>query len=557
MSLSFTLTGCGLSLGINLDDDEDNDGVASDKDCNDNDPAIRPGVAEILFDGQDQNCNGMNDEDADGDGQTIHNGDCDDTKPYVFSGAVEFQDAIDDDCDGEVDEPNELSESLTAESDHPNQAQETTVASGDLNGDGFPEVIVGATEADGEEARAGLIQIISGGDQQRAVQGMNSTDRPDTLFGNSENDRFGSAIAAGDVNGDGADELAVGAKGVDGNGNASGAVALYRGGALFGENTYDSADTILYGSEPFASAGAAIAFSDLDADGFDDLIVGAYGMNGNRGDVSILFGREEFASEGVLEEVADSVIEGEVEDDRFGWSLSGGFDVNGDGFEDFVVGAPANSTNYLKAGAAYLYFGSENGVRGDFIVFYGENEYDQAGYSVALVQDVDGDGLDDVLIGAPGNDAYGDNTGRVYLVKGRTQFGSEESLSDADATFSGSTENQQLGFAVAGIQDYNADGFGDVSMSGLVDENLNKQGAIYLYLGAPSLAPQLTSSQADAFFINSSFEGTQLMANGAGQFDGQIYSQMGPYADFAVSYTTPNENTTWTHVVMGQETKHE
>jgi hypothetical protein len=147
--------------------------------------------------------------------------------------------------------------------------------------------------------------------------------------------------------------------------------------------------------------------------------------------------------------------------DAFGFSLAPAGDVDGDGDMDFVVGAPSSDANQQFAGLAYLFEGPLTGTTTTAAsanriatTFFGDN----VGGSVASAGDVNGDGLDDLLVGARGSDAGGIQAGRVYLFLGPV---TERVAGGADAIITGAPFDE-IGRIVAGAGDLNDDGFDDI-----------------------------------------------------------------------------------------------
>ena len=163
------------------------------------------------------------------------------------------------------------------------------------------------------------------------------------------------------------------------------------------------------------------------------------------------------------------------------------------------------------------------------------------------------DGYDDILIGSPGVDNLEQDSGRAYLIYGSDSLPTVQSLTDADVTFSGTTNNQQLGIALAGLGDLNNDAFADIALSGFRDNDVSGASAVYVFLGSDQLSDQQTSSQANAVFVGNSPD-QLLFVNGAGDYTGQVYSDMGPYAEIAIAYEDFDLNESVLNLVPGQET---
>jgi hypothetical protein len=153
--------------------------------------------------------------------------------------------------------------------------------------------------------------------------------------------------------------------------------------------------------------------NEVTTNDFNDVIVGAYGYDNNRGRAYIFFGGSEFTGE-ISAANANVIINGSSQNDRMGWDLSGAGDVNNDGVGDVIIGAPGNNSN---TGAAYIFYGNDSmpslidAIDANLIIVGGSGG-DEFGHSVSGVKDVNGDGYDEVIVGAPG---YNSNQGRAYI----------------------------------------------------------------------------------------------------------------------------------------------
>jgi hypothetical protein len=256
---------------------------------------------------------------------------------------------------------------------------------GDANGDGFTDLLVGAPQ---ENDLAGAAYLYLGG-----LGGVSGT--PDAYFrGLRANGDFGGAVAAtGDVNGDGLSDFAIGASRDNFEGTNSGTVSIYLGaksGAFKVGPTIVSTFNDGVG-KTLASAG------DLNGDGFADLAAGALGEM-NFGSVYVYLGGP------VFDVIPDLKVPGNVSQDFEGASLVSA-DFNEDGFSDLVVGVPAYMAD-MKTGHVYLYAGGESLDRNPDLTFEGQSISDKLGYSVSA-GDLNGDGYKDLVFGAVSTSGLG------------------------------------------------------------------------------------------------------------------------------------------------------
>lgn len=215
----------------------------------------------------------------------------------------------------------------------------------------------------------------------------------------NENEMFGYALGAGDINGDGAEDLAVGAP----YGNK---VYLYLGPVVDSIPDW----TLVAGSE-FSFGRALLLGKDINGDGSSDLIIGAPYWNEQyeaQGRVFIFYGGEDFDT------IPDIILSGTEGWQYFGSSLAGG-DLNGDGIEDLVVGVVGFSNPYPNMGAVYIYYGGNPFDTIPDLIFYGRNPYDRFGTTVSFLGDVTENGYPDILIGAPWHDGSHEDCGVTYL----------------------------------------------------------------------------------------------------------------------------------------------
>ena len=300
------------------------------------------------------------------------------------------------------------------------------MAAGDFNGDGIEDLAVSAPgESPGDDPKSGVVFIYhgtaSGGLRPRKVLTQAG------IGANEAGDMFGQAMAVGDFNGDGRDDLAVGAPGeAPGDNPQSGYVFIYRG-STNGLNAWTGIDQSGLGAnEDGDKFGSALAAGDINDDGRDDLVVSAPAeAPGNNPKSGYVFTFKGSPSGLTPWEGHDQSGFGQNErDDFFGAALAMG-DIDGDGHADLAVGAPGEAPgDDPRSGYVFVFRGSESGLsrwRGLDQTGFGENEsVDRFGSSLSM-GDINGDNRDDLAVGAPG-EAPGANprSGYVFLFKGAT-----------------------------------------------------------------------------------------------------------------------------------------
>ena len=364
---------------------------------------------------------------------------------------------------------------------------------GDVNGDGYDDIIVGANRNEAGGNNAGRAYIYFGG------TGMDNI--PDvTLTGETAGDQFGVSVSiAGDLNGDGYSDVIVGAPYNDAGGTDAGRAYIYFGGASM-DNV---ADVILNGAAAGDDFGSSVCTAgDVNGDGYNDVIVGTPNNDagGNSaGQAYIYFG-------GVnMDNNEDVILTGAAADDRFGYSVSTAGDLNGDDYSDVIVGAYHNDAGGTDAGRAYIFFGGISVDNTADIILTGESASDIFGNSVSVAGDVNGDGYGDVIIGAQYSDASGTNTGRSYIY-----FGGASMDNTADVIMNGENLGDWFGSSVSFAGDVNGDGYSDVLVGAeRNDGGGTDAGRAYLYLSSsPPIKPRIMSvkdvpfDQGGQVFVN-------------------------------------------------------
>ena len=359
----------------------------------------------------------------------------------------------------------------------------SVAGAGDVNGDGYDDILIGATGNKEGGYWAGQTYLILGKASGWSMDtDLSASDA--SFWGENEEDESGYSVAgAGDVNGDGYDDILIGAPGNRDGGNYTGQTYLIFGKATGWtmDTNLSASDASFWGEGPYDNSGSSVTGGgDVNGDGFDDILIGA-SLNSDggfyTGQTYLILGRSSGWEMDTTLSNADASFIGENIEDISGDSISGAGDVNGDGYDDILIGVSSNNKGGYGAGQTYLIFGKTIGWAMDTNLsasdasFLGEETRDWAGYSVDCAGDVNGDGYDDILIGAWGNTEGGEEAGESYLILGKSSgWTMDNLLSNSDASFLGDTKNDQSGRSVAGGGDINGDGHDDIVIGAPYDD---------------------------------------------------------------------------------------
>ncbi len=379
------------------------------------------------------------------------------------------------------------------------------LASGDFNGDGFADLVVTSPNEDSKNNDVGLVHIIYGSNDGIVSGETNSWERIDQAsLGSSKEtgDRFGWAVAAGDFDGDGYSDLAVGSPHEDlGGMDEAGFVHVFYGhssGLAPSTGERISQSSLGSDSETGDHFGYSLAAGDFNGDGLDDLAIGrpgeTLGTASEAGFVSVLLGSYAgllpAAAEGIRQEDLGSTSE---DGDRFGEVLTTG-DFDGDGYADLAIGAPFEDlSGQVDAGFVWVVYGASYGIetsdreRMSQATIRSRREADDRFGSALAAGDFDGDGRDDLVVGAPGEDLRaGANVGHLVTVYGSAVGLLPASYAKWSQTAGGARNEAGDGFsATLAAGDIDGDGLDDLAVgipmedySGAID-----CGFVHVYYG--------------------------------------------------------------------------
>ena len=346
-----------------------------------------------------------------------------------------------------------------------------------------------------------------------------------TIMGGIPSGALGSSISsAGDINKDGFSDIIIGTPGVTGGSNVGAAYVVFGKSARPSSNIDLGSTSLSTSQQGFKISGASasdyLGYSvsnagDVNNDGFDDIIIGAWGASLlNTGAAYIIFGKHTGFSDIDLSTISLSSshlgyqISGEATGDKFGFSVSNAGDVNKDGIDDLVIGAAYKGS---QNGAAYVIFGSSSppadialsiinlSSSGRGFKITGAPPHSRFGASVNHAGDVNNDGFNDIIIGAP---ASSSSLGSAYIIFGKKGLQTDIDLSNTDLLslgrgfkITGATTGDYFGSSVNSAGDINNDGVDDMVIG--APKTAGTTGTAYIVFGRSNALSNIDLSTTD------------------------------------------------------------
>lgn len=369
---------------------------------------------------------------------------------------------------------------------------------GDLNGDQYPDFIF-------TSYLKSKVDLFLG---KSAAYGNNIPALyPNSSFaidlGSSNTTYFGQSLSmGGDINGDGYDDLLIGAPKASSSGSTNSTTYLYYGNATPIANLTTVERLIpISGQKTNDQSGYAVAIiPDINKDGYDDILITSYPTDGSPGSVYLFYGKRDAFSAMSLDQ-ADAVFTISQSGTLFGTSVVGLGDINGDGYGDFALCAPAGGPNHH--GAVYIYYGrsdrfpTQNNVVSADAILVGATSSEFAGEdgAVANAGDLNGDLLNDIVIGVPRDTS---DRGKAYVVYGSTtQLSGTYDLSTlASQIYTGETIGDRAGTSVSSAGDMDGDGIDEllIGVPYFGSTGKSKNGKVALLQVAHNTLPTTVSS---------------------------------------------------------------
>ena len=525
--------------------------VADADDCDDTDPDVSPSAVEDCGTPHDDDCDGALDArdaagctdwfaDGDGDGHgggsaecwceatsgsVETDGDCDDTDDTVHPGASEVcGDGVDSDCDGAdracysgmYDE--NTADGYWAAEDTTGRLGVGLAPAGDLDGDGTEDLVAGDPSFRGAGSTSGGVWIIYG---STSVDngGAGLLETVASIEGDATAGAIGTGLApAGDHDEDGYDDLLIG--------SGDGAVLIYGGAPLSHGESITAVMGAVFSDAATAHEGVYLGghAADLDGDGHQDIVMSDWLGTSGTGRIILHYG-DGTAASGTVDISGDAELYEPSSPLGYRNALDMG-DLDGDGLSEIIVGYfwRVSASNY--DGRAWLVPGdaTQRTGRADIAsvadAWWTGASGDRLAAGLAIAPDMDGDGLDELVIGANYADERATNGGAAYVYAGGTAFTGATSTSSADLIIEGETADEHFGYRVAGAPDMDGDGFGDLVVTATDHPVAGGRGAVLVYPGGSGALTGTLGSSDAAWGWQGDADGAVYNRVVAGDFDG-------------------------------------
>lgn len=364
---------------------------------------------------------------------------------------------------------------------------------GDFNGDGYADLAVGAPYYDAGQTSEGAVFIYAGSPTGPAASPTW------TLQSNQPGALFGTALAAGDTDFDGNDDLLVGAPGYSNGEAAEGAAFLFLGTP---SGLATSASWTVESDQAYARLGSALALGDVTGDQRADALVGAFAYSNGEPEEGALWLWSSFGQAANTPATANWSIYADLPQAHLGASLAVLGDVNGDGIQDFAAGLPRFSNPEIEEGAVWVFWGSDGALSANADWTAQSNLVGaRLGHAVNAAGDVNRDGYADVIAGAPSYSTGALLRGAAYAwMGGASGLGPAGRPGNADWSAQGAASGDRLGWHVGRAGDHDGDGFQDIVVTRPFDDAAGDDAGAVLVFGGSSAglatSPHATLSPA-------------------------------------------------------------
>jgi len=388
---------------------------------------------------------------------------------------------------------------------------------GDIDNDGIPDLASGAPFDDDGGTNRGAVYIIfmNANGTVKSYQKISDTQGGFTGY-LSNTDYLGGGISLiGDLNNDGINDIAVGAEGDDDGGSGSGTVWIL---FLDTNGTVKSHQKISNGNGNIPNSAISIvsyfgfdiaSIGDLDNDGNNDIAVGAYGNNYNKGSVFILFLNSNGTVKNyqIISQGIGNFTGTLYGNNKFGCAITNLGDINGDNITDIAVGANGDDDGGTDKGAVYILFLDTNGTvkshqkisdtQGNFTASLSYS--DQFGYGVEKIGLIDNDSIPDLLVGAVNDDDGGSDKGAAYVLflNSNGTVKSHQKISNTSGNFNGTLDSgDKFGHSISLMGDLDSDGYPEVAIGAPYDDDGgSNKGAFWLLSIHTSFSSTINASQ--------------------------------------------------------------